>query len=450
MAITGNTNLVRVLAEQQTPAFFQPAPPERSPLMERLIAQLSNPPEIKSPEELGLRFTALALARYGEKRRAETAAEKRNAAFAGIADQVEGRASDAAGNALGEADLGGVPTGIEQPIDQNSQLVQTLMRSGNPQFQNIGLAQALAKKNAEKAGFSLSPGQTRFDAQGRQVANVPASAPSPGRPIPALGPDGKPRFATAAQINQGGFAPIPRKAPTATATASAKGEGKEAEVIGGFRGEQFVNLQKAAQAALLDSIQLNRVEQLVKGLDTGSLAPLSQFFKKGLKSAGIDLEAFGLTDDVGQAEALQSLAVNFTLEGVAKTKGAVSNKEMEEFAKIGPSLGKSPEGIALIIEMRRGMNQLAKRAARLARAYRKRHGSMEGFGDVLEKFHQENPLFTERMRGKISKLQQAGLAGGGGQGGAAAPGALVDPRPDLSLEDAENLARERGLNIPGR
>jgi hypothetical protein len=182
------------------------------------------------------------------------------------------------------------------------------------------------------------------------------------------------------------------------------GGNKQGEIIAGYYGNLFVGLQEAAARATQDNLQLNRVGQLMQTLDPGILEPLSQKVKATLKSAGVDLESWGLRDNVGAAEAMDSLAVRFTLEGVQQTKGAVSNTEMDEFSKMGPSLGKSKEGIALIIEMRRGLNKRAKEAAKLARTHWNEHKNMDGFEDVLDQYHQENPLFTQDLRSRIDSV----------------------------------------------
>ena len=127
-----------------------------------------------------------------------------------------------------------------------------------------------------------------------------------------------------------------------------------------------------------DSIlSLNAIESLVESVPSnmqGAGAEKFLEFRKWAQKLGFDAE--GVTD-VAQAEALRSKAIAMALEMVKKTKGSVSNSEMELFMSGVVSLGNSAVGNAMIVKY-------AKRAA-------ERSGKI---ASQMMEWVQQNPMVT--------------------------------------------------------
>ena len=88
------------------------------------------------------------------------------------------------------------------------------------------------------------------------------------------------------------------------------------------------------------------ISMLEGGLDTGKLAPAKARFLSYAKAAGFDVDEAQL----GKAEQFQAYATQQILGFISQTKGAVSNKENELFALMGPGFDRTPEGNKLLLK----------------------------------------------------------------------------------------------------
>jgi len=78
-----------------------------------------------------------------------------------------------------------------------------------------------------------------------------------------------------------------------------------------------------------------------------------------------------------------------------------------------PGLSKTPEGNRLIIKTAKTLLQRQQQVARMAREYRKKHGTFnEGFFDEMQDFADANPLFegqTVPQAGELTTEEQTEL-----------------------------------------
>lgn len=193
----------------------------------------------------------------------------------------------------------------------------------------------------------------------------------------------------------------------ATEVTIGKESDEEAKTVGKFFGEQFAETQKEAGQARTTIARMNRAKQLLANVETGALKPTTQSIKRLARGLGIDLEVLGITDDIPVADAMRSLGGELALASVQKTKGAVSEKEMELFAQIAPGLATSPAGNMLIIEMAQTLNQRLIDVAKLQRKYRQENGRLdEGWLDQLDEYHADNPLFTDDLSQRIENARR--------------------------------------------
>lgn len=198
----------------------------------------------------------------------------------------------------------------------------------------------------------------------------------------------------------------PNKPLVNVAMNQEKAESKE---VGENYGKQFAELEKSSFASVSKLAKYDRMEQLLNQVTTGALQPTKQKVQELA-------EGFGLKVDpsLPAAQALESLTNEMTLElrnpsGGAGMPGAMSDKDREFLAAMSPNLSRTKEGNALIIETAK---QLAKRnmeVAKMARAYRKEHGTFDGgFYDELADWAEKHPLFDGKKVPGGNKLGALG------------------------------------------
>lgn len=173
-------------------------------------------------------------------------------------------------------------------------------------------------------------------------------------------------------------------------------ETAESAKVGSGFGEEYNTIQKAGFNASSKINNLNRINQLLEGVDTGKLTPAATNIAAYAASAG-----FNIDPKLGNKQAAEALAGEIALQlrnpsGGAGMPGSLSDNDLRFLRSMTPGIEKSPEGRKLIVET--GM-KLAKRdqeVAKIVRDYRKANGHMdEGVYDELAKFSAEHPLFAE-------------------------------------------------------
>jgi hypothetical protein len=186
--------------------------------------------------------------------------------------------------------------------------------------------------------------------------------------------------------------------PQAAAVAVNIGEEKaEAKKVGEGMGEMYVDLQKAGAAAPTKLGKLDRMEQLLEGVNTGKLTPAITQVASIAQSLGFEIDS-----KLGPKQALEALSNEIALglrnpAGGAGMPGALSDKDREFLVSMTPGLSKTQEGNKLIIQTARNLAKREQEVAKLAREYRKKNGSLdEGFYDDLADFSAANPLFGAR------------------------------------------------------
>ena len=174
-----------------------------------------------------------------------------------------------------------------------------------------------------------------------------------------------------------------------------KQEGAEAQVVGTEFGKQYTNIQNAAVTASEHLSKLDRMDQLMTGMQTGKLTP-------ALTQVQAIADSFGITLDktLPAKQAMEALSNEVALSlrnpaGGAGMPGALSDKDREFLASMTPNIGKTPEGNKLIIETARSLAKRSQEVAKMARAYRTKHGHFdEGFLEDLQTYSEKHPLFA--------------------------------------------------------
>jgi hypothetical protein len=191
-----------------------------------------------------------------------------------------------------------------------------------------------------------------------------------------------------------GVSPRPQRPLVSVNTSEEKAEAKK---VGEGMGTIYIDLQKAGASAPTKLGKLDRMEQLMEGVNTGKLAPAMTQISSVAEALG-----FKIDPKLGPKQALEGLTAEIALDlrnpaGGAGMPGAMSDKDREFLMSMPPGLSKTREGNKLIIQTARAVAKREQEVARLAREYRKKNGSLdEGFYDELADFSAANPLFGKR------------------------------------------------------
>lgn len=259
------------------------------------------------------------------------------------------------------------------------------------------LRQALPSAAAEKP-LVVAPGSTVLDPRTMRptftapVAEKPEATPEVIRVLDALqkmAPD-DPRRASLEQWVRTKTS----HAPAPSANVYNVGEKAEAKKVGEAMGETFVDLQKADVAAGMKLAKLDRMEQLLEGVETGKLTPTMTEIESIAASLGLPV-----SKTLGPKQAAMALANEMALQmrnpaGGAGMPGALSDRDREFLLQMTPNLSQTPEGRKLLIATYRKLSQRERQVAKMARDYRQRNGSLDtGFYTELAKFSDTNPLF---------------------------------------------------------
>jgi len=207
-----------------------------------------------------------------------------------------------------------------------------------------------------------------------------------------LGPDGQPRMrpgvlGAKTQVAQAG---------AGRNSAIFLQEKEENKAVGKMFGEQFGDIQKAGFNAQSKISRLDRLSQMLDGLQTGKLTPAMTNVKATLESLGISVD-----DKLGAAQAAEAISNEIALQtrnpaGGAGMPGAMSDKDREFLVATVPGLSKTPQGNRLLIETSKKLAQRDQEVAKIARDYRRKNGQLdEGFYDELQRFADANPLFSD-------------------------------------------------------
>lgn len=191
-----------------------------------------------------------------------------------------------------------------------------------------------------------------------------------------------------------------RRASAQQVNVNTKQETQEAKTVGEEFGKQYATLLKAGSEAPAKLSRLDRMEQLMEGVETGKLTPATTQIASIAEALGFKVDA-----KLGAKQALEALSNEIALQlrnpsGGAGMPGAMSDKDREFLGSMTPGLAKTKAGNKLIIETARKLTKRDGEVAKLARDYRKKNGSLdEGFYDELAEYSASHPLFGTAEEG---------------------------------------------------
>ena len=151
---------------------------------------------------------------------------------------------------------------------------------------------------------------------------------------------------------------------------------------------------EAANESLIDAektlFDVSQMMRLVEQVDSGTLASTKNKILKIMEGVGMTVDL----SSIAKFEDMQSQGMNFILQRIQLTKGAISQKEMEAFEAASPGVKNTPEGNKRILTLARLVANRQKAVAQAVRAISSRRGvtkleidderirAMEEFGEI--------------------------------------------------------------------
>lgn len=186
-------------------------------------------------------------------------------------------------------------------------------------------------------------------------------------------------------------------------------EGKWDQTMGEELAKRFLGTQDAVKAQRQQLNRLETLSSLLSNIETGKMGDLKLELKRGLQAVGLDLNALGLTDNVGPQEAARALSNQFALEmrnpaGGAGMPGALSDKDREFLMSQVPGLAMTSAGRALLVDAQRRLLKRADAEAQLWRKYRRERGGRvdEGIYDALDELSKQD-VFDADFLDKVNR-----------------------------------------------
>lgn len=199
-------------------------------------------------------------------------------------------------------------------------------------------------------------------------------------------------------------------APAASATVVNKQETEEAKAYGKAAGEEYGNIQKSAFSAPSRISKLQRMENILSQIETGKAVPIGMTIAGAARSIGIDLDP--KLDQKQAFEALSNemaLLAKQTAEGTNLMPGAMSEADRTFLTQLVPNLGKTKEANKSLIDFMIKAEKRSVELAKMAREYRKKNGSIEGFSEFAADYAEKNPLFSPAKQSTIGLPPQSAI-----------------------------------------
>ncbi len=161
------------------------------------------------------------------------------------------------------------------------------------------------------------------------------------------------------------------------------------------QGKSFSDFKEKVNAAGFSAPaqlrKLERMEQLLTGVDGGKLSPVGLEVASALNSIGIKVDP-----RLGNKEASEALARELAGGLRQPGTGPMTDKDFENFLTQVPSLSKTAEGRKQITKTLRSALTRDVQIAKMAREYQRKSGGVldDGFMDEVAQYIAENPVIA--------------------------------------------------------
>ena len=179
-------------------------------------------------------------------------------------------------------------------------------------------------------------------------------------------------------------------------------ESEQSKVYGKSLGESRAAINQAGYDAPAKLARLDRMEQLLAGVDGGAAAPAMADIASFANSLGVKIDP-----KLGNKQAAEALAREMAATLRQPGTGPMTDKDFENFLKQVPSLSKTAEGRTEIVKTLRASIDRDLRASKFARDYAGKNGGVidDNFFDSLAGFYAQNPVVTPSMPAANSRGQ---------------------------------------------
>ena len=171
-------------------------------------------------------------------------------------------------------------------------------------------------------------------------------------------------------------------------------ESEQSKAYGKQLGEMRGVITQAGFDAPKKIAQLDRMEQLLAGVDGGAAAPAIADLASVANSFGVKLDP-----KLGNKQAAEALAIGMAGAMRQPGTGPMTDKDMDNFIRQVPGLAKTAEGRAEITKTMRASIERDQRAAKFASEYAKKNGGVidDNYMDAIADFYAKNPVVTPKM-----------------------------------------------------
>lgn len=185
-----------------------------------------------------------------------------------------------------------------------------------------------------------------------------------------------------------------KSAPKVDARTYNTQESEQSKVYGKALGEQRATIMNMGIEAPKRLAQVDRMEELLAGIEGGRLAPAMTDVQSSLNSVGIKVGS-----NLGSKEAAEALAVEMALKMRPPGSGPMTDKDFDNFLRTAPSLAKSAEGRRQITSTVRAAIERDLQAADFMRQYSEANNGVidDRFFQQLQNFYVQNPVVTPDM-----------------------------------------------------
>jgi len=159
----------------------------------------------------------------------------------------------------------------------------------------------------------------------------------------------------------------------------------------------YSEAQTKAQTAQYDIQKYRRIDKLLGDFEGGKFSQAGYELQRALNSMGIK------TDNLPNKEAAESMSKEIALalraagpvEGTVGMPGNMSDADRDFLSSMAPQMSQTAAGRKMIIETVVKLRERQIEIAAMARQWLKTHGHKDwpGFGDVVDKYMQDNPIY---------------------------------------------------------
>lgn len=177
-------------------------------------------------------------------------------------------------------------------------------------------------------------------------------------------------------------------------------ESEGSKVYGRGLGEMQVEIQRQGFQAPQTIANLDRMAQLLEGVDSGRFAQTGLEVAKFAKSFGIEIDP-----RLGNKQAAESLSIEMALKMRPVGSGPMTDKDFELFLDTVPNLAKTAEGRKQITATMKAKAKRDIEISKMAREYAKQNRGVidDNFLDIAADYMANNP---------VVQVDAAGTSGG--------------------------------------